>query len=181
MVRRQRSKWSNGERNRIEAPFAPFPCEMIESAAFRSLSGSALRIMFQLTTVWSRSGGISSNANGKLIATYEQFSRFWGMDPHTVAAALRELKALGFVEVTEHGCAGNARSTSAESIPSDVPARRGHARHRYLRMEADRAGGCETHRQGGAALARRRPRRVRRPPPAVTNVTDKFRIPVGGL
>ena len=103
MGRRRRSKWSKGERTRLEAPFAPFPCEMIESVAFRSLSGSAVKILFHLTTVWSRNGGLTHNVNGKLVATYEQFQRFWGMDSHTVAAALRQLKALGFVEVSQDG------------------------------------------------------------------------------
>jgi hypothetical protein len=108
MATRRRSKWAKSERNRLEAPFAPFPCEMVESAAFRSLSGSAIKILFQLTATWSRSGGLAHNVNGGLIATYEQFRRFWGMDSHTAAAAMRQLKALGFVKVTEPGCAGNA-------------------------------------------------------------------------
>jgi hypothetical protein len=74
---------------------------MIESAAFRALSGSALKILFQLTSIWARSGGLAHNTNGTLIATYEQFCRVWNMDRHTVAAALRELKALGIQVVTD--------------------------------------------------------------------------------
>ena len=107
MARRQRSKWAKSERNHIEAPFAPFPCSMIESAAFRALSGSALKILFHLVTVWARSGGIAANTNGKLIATYQRFHRAWGMDSHTAAAAMRQLVALGFIE-RKKGASGNA-------------------------------------------------------------------------
>src|SRR6202034_4719326 len=107
MAKRRRSKWAKSERNRIEAPFVPFPCEMIESPAFRALSGSALRILFHLTTLWARSGGIVANTNGKLIATYDRFHLVWGMDSHTAAAALRVLVALGFIE-RKKGCTGNA-------------------------------------------------------------------------
>ena len=55
----------------------------------------------------ARSGSVIANTNGKLIATYEQFHRFWAWTCYTAAAAQRQLKALGFVEVKE-GCAGNA-------------------------------------------------------------------------
>ena len=47
MSKRARSKWAKGER-KIEAPFVPFPGEMVESAAFRALSGSSFKLLFLL-------------------------------------------------------------------------------------------------------------------------------------
>ena len=45
--------------------------------------------------------------NGKLPCTYEHFVEF-GLQRHAIAPAIRELVALGFVEITQQGCAGNA-------------------------------------------------------------------------
>ena len=111
MTKRVRSKWSKGERNKLESPFAPFPAEMIDSPAFHALlasgSGSALKVLLLLGAVWARNGGVKHNSNGQLIVPYERFCKYWGMDSHTVATALRMLIALGFLERVQ-GCAGNA-------------------------------------------------------------------------
>jgi hypothetical protein len=186
MARRRRSKWSKGERNRLEAPFAPFPCEMIESVAFRSLSGSAVKILLQLTTVWSRCGGITHNVNGNLVATYEQFRRFWGMDSHTIAAVLRELVALGFIE-RKQGAAGNADEREPNEyrltfLPAEgVP---GTGSHEWRRITASED--AERIATEARETTKNDARRVKRPKPPVsdgetdvTDVTDKFRIPGG--
>jgi hypothetical protein len=47
------------------------------------------------------------NENGRLTVTFRQFEDY-GVPKHSIAAALRELVALGFIEITERGCAGNA-------------------------------------------------------------------------
>jgi len=109
MAKRARSRWSKGERNKLESPFAPFPAEMIDSPAFHVLlaSGSAFKVLLLLGAVWARNGGVKHNTNGQLIVTYERFCKYWGMDRHTVATALRVLIALGFLERVK-GCAGNA-------------------------------------------------------------------------
>jgi hypothetical protein len=172
--RRQRSKWAKSERNRIEAPFAPFPCEMIESAAFRALSGSALKMLFHLTAVWARSGGVAANTNGTLIATYEQFHRCWGMDSHTAAAALRQLKVLGFVEV-KYGCAGNANERQPNQFRlTFLPAEGtpGIGTHEWRRIAPDDAKRIANEAQNTPGDG---PPRVRRE----TDETDKFKIPVG--
>ncbi|MGC2746761.1 MAG: hypothetical protein WA309_04750, partial [Pseudolabrys sp.] len=46
--------------------------------------------------------------NGRLPTTYEDFRRY-GIDRHAIGPALRELEALGFVEITQRGRAGNAQ------------------------------------------------------------------------
>ena len=66
--------------------------------------------------------------NGNLIVTYRQFEAY-GIHKDSVGPARRELEALGFIEITERGCAGNAgfgkpnkfRLTfhPAEGAPSD--------------------------------------------------------------
>jgi hypothetical protein len=175
MARRPRSRWAKSERNRLEAPFAPFPCEMVESPAFRALSGSAVKILFQLTAIWSRSGGLAHNVNGQLIATYERMCRFWGMDSHTVAAAMRQLKTLGFVEVTEPGCSGNADERQPNQfrltfLPAvGVP---GTGSNEWKRIAPEDAKRIANKAQNTPADG---PRRVRRE----TDVTDKFKNPVG--
>ncbi len=45
--------------------------------------------------------------NGKLPVTYDDFVRY-GMHRHAIGPAIREATALGFIQVTEHGRAGNA-------------------------------------------------------------------------
>ena len=75
MTKRVRSKWSKGERNKLESPFAPFPAEMIDSPAFHALlasgSGSALKVLLLLGAVWARNGGVKHNSNGQLIAVLQ--------------------------------------------------------------------------------------------------------------
>jgi hypothetical protein len=45
--------------------------------------------------------------NGKLPVTYDDFERY-GIHRHAIGPAIREVVALGFVEITEAGRAGNA-------------------------------------------------------------------------
>ena len=49
----------------------------------------------------------AGNGNGKLIVTKLQFIEF-GIHPRMIAAALRELDALGIITITFHGRGGNA-------------------------------------------------------------------------
>ncbi len=76
---------------------------MLESAGYRVLSLSAHRVLARLEIELGHHGG---NGNGFLACTFEHFVAY-GIDRHAVAPALRELEALGFIEVTERGCAGN--------------------------------------------------------------------------
>ena len=92
------------KRTRIGTQFAPRTIEMLESPAHRVLSLSARRILSRLEIEHAHHGGAD---NGQLLTTYEQFMEF-EIDRHCVAPAIRELVALGFLEVTEKGRAGNA-------------------------------------------------------------------------
>jgi hypothetical protein len=77
---------------------------MLRSPAWRALSLSARRVLDRLEIEMADHGGTD---NGKLPATYDDFVRY-GVHRHAIAPALREAVALGFLEVTEKGRAGNA-------------------------------------------------------------------------
>jgi hypothetical protein len=79
---------------------------MLESPAYRVLSLSAHRAMARLEIELANHGG-KPEENGKLPCTFEHFVEF-GLHRHAIAPAIRELVALGFVEITRQGSAGNA-------------------------------------------------------------------------
>jgi hypothetical protein len=91
-------------RNRIVGQFAWRLIEMLESPAYRALSHAAHRLLARLEIELAHHGG---RQNGKLPVTYEQMAQY-GIRRKTIPAAIREAVALGFVEVTERGHAGNA-------------------------------------------------------------------------
>ena len=72
---------------------------MMESPAYRVLSLSGRRVLDRIMIELGHHGG---NDNGKLPVTYEQFEEY-GIDRHAIAPAIRELEALGFLEVTQRG------------------------------------------------------------------------------
>jgi hypothetical protein len=95
-------------RSKIRGPFAARLIDMLESPAYRVLSLSAHRVLARLEIEFARHGG---RDNGRLPVTYEDFQEY-GIDRHAIAPAIRECEALGFLEVTERGHAGNAEFRS---------------------------------------------------------------------
>src|SRR5215211_4726921 len=91
-------------KTRIGGQFSPRLIEMLESPAYRGLSLSARRVLDRIEIELAHHGGTD---NGRLPVTYDDFERF-GMHRHAIGPAIRECAALGFVEITEHGVAGNA-------------------------------------------------------------------------
>ena len=91
-------------RNKIAGQFSWRLVAMLESPAYRVLSLSAHRVLDRLEVELAHHGG---HDNGALPVTYADFENF-GIDRHAVAPALREVEALGFVRITEHGRGGNA-------------------------------------------------------------------------
>jgi len=94
------------KRNSISGAFSWRLIEMLESPANRVLSLSAKLVLERLEIELYQHGG-RPEENGKLPCTYEHFVEF-GLHRHAIAPAIRELVALGFVEITRQGCAGNA-------------------------------------------------------------------------
>jgi hypothetical protein len=101
-----------GERRarKIEGQFIPRLVAMMESPAYRVLSLAARRCLDRIEIELAHHGGLD---NGQLAVTYAHFVEY-GVDRHAVRPALRQLEALGFIEITEHGTAGNA----AERAPN---------------------------------------------------------------
>jgi hypothetical protein len=77
---------------------------MLESPPYRVLSLSAHRV---LSRIQIEHGHHAGKHNGRLPVRYEDFAAY-GIDRHSIGPAIRELAALGFIEVTEQGLAGNA-------------------------------------------------------------------------
>jgi hypothetical protein len=76
----------------------------LRSPAYCVLSLSARRLLDRMEIELADHGGTD---NGKLPVTYDDFERY-GIHRHAIGPAIRELVALGFVEITEVGRAGNA-------------------------------------------------------------------------
>jgi hypothetical protein len=91
-------------KNKISGQFSARTIAMMESPAFQVLSLSAHRILARLEIEHAHHGG---NDNGELPVTSDQFIEY-GIHHNAVSPAIREVEALGFVEITEQGRAGNA-------------------------------------------------------------------------
>jgi hypothetical protein len=90
-------------RNSISGQFSAFLVEMLESPAYRVLSRSAHMVIARVEIELAHHGG---NDNDRLPITTDDFIAY-GMDRSSVAPAIREAEALGFIRV-EHGRGGNA-------------------------------------------------------------------------
>ncbi|MEH2501554.1 hypothetical protein V1290_000365 [Bradyrhizobium sp. AZCC 1578] len=95
---------SGKRRSSIVGQWAARTVEMLESPAYRVLSLSAHRVISRIEVELAHHGG---KENGRLPVTYENFEEY-GIDRQAIAPAIREAEALGFIEVTERGRAGNA-------------------------------------------------------------------------
>jgi hypothetical protein len=91
-------------RTEIGEQFAPHTIRMLRSPAWQVLSLSARRLLDRVEIEMADHGGTD---NGKLPTTYDDFQRY-GIHRHAIGPAIREVVALGFLEVTEKGRAGNA-------------------------------------------------------------------------
>jgi hypothetical protein len=85
--------------NQIDGQFSARTIEMLESPAWRVLSQAGHRVFDRICIELAHHGG---NDNGRLPVTYEQFVEY-GVHRHSVAPAIREVEALGFVEITQRG------------------------------------------------------------------------------
>jgi hypothetical protein len=108
---REKQRNRSGQRGgaskmRFESSFAGRTIAMLESPAYRVLTLSAHRILARLEIELHRHGG-KPEENGQLPCTYEDFAAY-GISRNEIAPAIRELAALGFIQVTRTGSVGNA-------------------------------------------------------------------------
>ena len=80
---------------------------MMASPAYMVLSLSAHKVMARLEIEFGRHKG-KPEANGALPCTFDDFAEY-GIHRNSIAPAIRELVALGFIRVTRKGSAGNER------------------------------------------------------------------------
>jgi hypothetical protein len=92
------------KRRRIKGQFIARRIKMLESPAFRVLSLAAHRCLSRIEAEHCHHGG---KENGRLPVTYNHFVEY-GLHRHAIGPGLRELEALGFIKVVEHGVAGNS-------------------------------------------------------------------------
>jgi hypothetical protein len=93
----------NKRRSKIGESWISYPYSMVASPAFQALSLGAIRVMHRVEMEHMEHGGAE---NGRLQVTYDQFEDY-GVHRHAIGPAIRELEALGFIEITAKGCAGN--------------------------------------------------------------------------
>ncbi len=77
--------------------YVNFGYPLLQSPAFRSLSGAAVKVFIELRTHFNGSN------NGKLALSLEQAAKLLAMGKATVARAFAELQAKGFVICTKRG------------------------------------------------------------------------------
>jgi len=95
-------------RNQISGQWSARLIEMLESPAYRVLSRSAHQVISRIEIELGHHGG---NDNGRLPVTTDDFVAY-GMHRTSVAPAIREAEALGFIRVTQRGRGGNAEHRS---------------------------------------------------------------------
>src|SRR5277367_6135208 len=91
-------------RNQIAGQFAPRPIAMLESPSYQVLTLAAHKALSRLEIEHAHHGG---KDNGRLPCTYQHFEEY-RVHKNMIAPAIRELVALGFVEITQQGRGGNA-------------------------------------------------------------------------
>jgi hypothetical protein len=97
MGKRHRSNWA-------ERPRAAIPFRLLDSYAYLAISHAARHAFWRLIVEHGRHAG---RDNGRLACTRRDFEA-WGVARNLAARAIRELVAVGLVEITRAGSAGNA-------------------------------------------------------------------------
>jgi hypothetical protein len=140
----------------IARQFAARPIEMLESPAMRVLSLGARRALDRIEIEYAHHGGAD---NGKLPVTYQDFEHF-GLHPNGVAPAIRELAALGFIEITRKGYGGAAEMRAPSwyrltyRAAWNATRRDGDGTHEYLKIKTIEEGQAIAKRARGGVEPR---------------------------
>jgi len=97
MARRRGRGMNATGRSRGGGQFVPITHDMAASPAWRALPGAALKVYFELRRRYN--GG----NNGDLSLSLDEGARILGIGKATVARALTELQAKGFIAMTRRG------------------------------------------------------------------------------
>ena len=125
-----------GRRTTIGGQFVPRRLDMLESAAYCALSLSARRILDRIEIEFCHHGGTD---NGRLPVTYQDFANY-GVHRQAIYPAIRELVALGFVEITEQGVAGTAefrRPNKFRLTYRYTDSARGDGTHEWMKVKTE--------------------------------------------
>ncbi len=158
----------------------------------RALSLVARRALDRIEIEHMNHGGAD---NGRLPVTYRDFEAS-GVRRHSVASAIRELAALGFIEITRHGY-GGAAETRTPSLyrltyrPAyNAGPKDGDGTHEYLKITSNEQAECiaATARNGADPRNVERgknnfatPQIVQKPPPKAWGETPNSRPPKRGV
>ena len=96
-MRKKRSGRPNATGRKDGDRYFNLPYPMAHSVAFRSLSGSALKVWVELHTRFN--GG----NNGKLRLSLDEAARLLGISKTTATRAFAELQEKGFIRMTRRG------------------------------------------------------------------------------
>jgi hypothetical protein len=145
--------WEKRNNPPPDQPWIWLTREMLESLAWRVLSGPGRRVVDRIMIEHMSHAG---TANGNLPVTYGDFVAY-GLRRSSIAAALREAEALGWIRVAVRGRGGNAEFRHASRYAlAWLPTADGQlceSRWQQIKTQADVENALR-------ATARPRPRRV---------------------
>jgi hypothetical protein len=96
---RGHNRWEKMNRPPASQPWIWITREMMESAAWQTLTAAAKRIVERIMLEHMHNGG---KMNGELIVTYDDFVDY-GISRKAIKTAIDIAQALGFIEVTVRG------------------------------------------------------------------------------
>jgi DNA-binding transcriptional MocR family regulator len=152
-------------RYKIPEQFAWRTIRMLRSPPYRMLSLAARRCLDRIEIELARHGG---KDNGRLPVTFADFEEY-GVRRHSIAAALRELKALGFIDI-KPGRGGNGEFRQA-TLFRLTHRESGHGK------PTDEWRAIATTEEAKRKLENRPPIRTPAPPPETSLKTAKLRPP----
>ena len=97
MPKRRRRKTNATGRNEKDGQFLPIPYTMARSPAFRSLSGTSLKVWIELRTRFN------GQNNGMVSLSLREAAALLGMSQSTAQRALNELAEMGFIKRRARG------------------------------------------------------------------------------
>lgn len=129
-------------KRKSEGQYVPLPYAQLKSDAWRSLSGSAVRLWLELHTRYN--GG----NNGKLILSFAEAGEVLGLGKATVQRAYAELTDKGFLALEQNGNFYNRRAHlwRLTTKPMQTPKGKVIATqdwHNYRRPKQKRGSGSE--------------------------------------